>query len=138
LCESLPGNRVTDIDAAFGLAAFRDDRSAEVGQQVSQPVIEQVLRSHLTRQDSAEPLFGWKVTGAALDEGPQADGALVHLEDPAGARSAIPAGADAVRPDEHIARRAGDARDIDLSLVVGRPDGESSGAPRTSHDSTCT
>jgi 2-polyprenyl-6-methoxyphenol hydroxylase-like FAD-dependent oxidoreductase len=88
-CESLLGNRVTDIEDAFGLTAFRDDRFAEAGQQVSQPVIEQVLRNHLTRQDGAELRFGWKVTGAALDEGPQADGALVYLEDPAGARSAI-------------------------------------------------
>ena len=40
-CESLAGRRITDFDGAFGLTAGRDDRFAESGQQVPQPVVEE-------------------------------------------------------------------------------------------------
>jgi FAD binding domain len=46
-CESLSGRRITDFDGAFGLTAARDGRFAESGQQVPQPVVEEVLREHL-------------------------------------------------------------------------------------------
>jgi 2-polyprenyl-6-methoxyphenol hydroxylase-like FAD-dependent oxidoreductase len=46
-CESLAGRRITDFDGAFGLTTERDDRFAEPGQQVPQPVVEEVLRGHL-------------------------------------------------------------------------------------------
>ena len=46
-CESLSGRRITDFDGAFGLTTERDDRFAEPGQQVPQPVVEEVLRAHL-------------------------------------------------------------------------------------------
>src|SRR5712691_11875481 len=42
-CESLAGPRITDFDHAFGLCPGRDERFAEAGQQVPQPVVEQVL-----------------------------------------------------------------------------------------------
>ena len=48
-CEYLSGRRVTDFDGAFGLTTERDDRFAEAGQQVPQPVVEEVLRAHVGR-----------------------------------------------------------------------------------------
>src|SRR5580692_3817235 len=50
-CESLSGRRITDFDNAFGLATAPDDRFAESGQQVPQPVVEEVLRAHLRGHD---------------------------------------------------------------------------------------
>jgi 2-polyprenyl-6-methoxyphenol hydroxylase-like FAD-dependent oxidoreductase len=50
-CSSLSGARITDFDGAFGLTTGRDDRFAEAGQQVPQPVVEEVLRVHLRGQD---------------------------------------------------------------------------------------
>src|ERR1700733_11568385 len=49
-CESLAGARITDFDGAFGLIPDADDRFAEAGQQVPQPVVEEVLREHLRGQ----------------------------------------------------------------------------------------
>ncbi|MFI6816041.1 FAD-dependent monooxygenase [Nonomuraea sp. NPDC050328] len=62
-CHSLAGPRVTDFDGAFGLTVGRDDRFAEAGQQVPQPVIEQVLRDHVDKQPSVELRLGHRVTG---------------------------------------------------------------------------
>jgi 2-polyprenyl-6-methoxyphenol hydroxylase-like FAD-dependent oxidoreductase len=50
-CSSLSGARITDFDGAFGLATAPDDRFAESGQQVPQPVVEEVLRAHLRGHD---------------------------------------------------------------------------------------
>src|ERR1700677_2153412 len=50
-CSSLSGARITDFDGAFGLATAPADRSAESGQQVPQPVVEEVLRAHLRGHD---------------------------------------------------------------------------------------
>src|ERR1022692_2694790 len=49
-CESLSGPRIPDFDGAFGLVTGRDERFAEAGQQVPQPVVEEVLRAHLKRR----------------------------------------------------------------------------------------
>jgi 2-polyprenyl-6-methoxyphenol hydroxylase-like FAD-dependent oxidoreductase len=59
-CTSLAGERITDFDGAFGLATSRDDRFAEAGQQVPQPVVEEVLRQHLHGRHLR---FGCSVTG---------------------------------------------------------------------------
>jgi 2-polyprenyl-6-methoxyphenol hydroxylase-like FAD-dependent oxidoreductase len=50
-CSSLSGARITDFDGAFGLTIAPDDRFAESGQQVPQPVVEEVLRAHLRGHD---------------------------------------------------------------------------------------
>jgi 2-polyprenyl-6-methoxyphenol hydroxylase-like FAD-dependent oxidoreductase len=50
-CSSLGGTRITDFDGAFGLTTAQDDRFAEAGQQVPQPVVEEVLRAHLRGHD---------------------------------------------------------------------------------------
>jgi 2-polyprenyl-6-methoxyphenol hydroxylase-like FAD-dependent oxidoreductase len=57
-CESLSGRRITDFDNAFGLTTARDDRFAEAGQQVPQPVVEDVLRAHIGRLPGVELRLG--------------------------------------------------------------------------------
>ena len=54
-CESLSGRRITDFEGAFGLVTGRDDRFAEAGQQVPQPVVEEVLRAHVRAQPGVRP-----------------------------------------------------------------------------------
>ena len=54
-CESLSGRRITDFDNAFGLTTRRDSRFAEPGQQVPQPVVEEVLRQHLSTRPPSGP-----------------------------------------------------------------------------------
>jgi 2-polyprenyl-6-methoxyphenol hydroxylase-like FAD-dependent oxidoreductase len=68
-CESLAGRRITDFDGAFGLTAGRDDRFAESGQQVPQPVVEEVLRAYLRRRPGVELRFGHAATALAQDSG---------------------------------------------------------------------
>jgi 2-polyprenyl-6-methoxyphenol hydroxylase-like FAD-dependent oxidoreductase len=84
-CESLSGRRITDFDGAFGLTAARDDRFAESGQQVPQPVVEEVLREHLRRQPGVDLRLGHAATALAQDAG----GVTVTVEDGAGARYRI-------------------------------------------------
>jgi 2-polyprenyl-6-methoxyphenol hydroxylase-like FAD-dependent oxidoreductase len=67
-CESLSGRRVTDFDGAFGLTTQRDDRFAEAGQQVPQPVVEEVLRAHLADQPGVDLRFGHAATGLTQDD----------------------------------------------------------------------
>lgn len=62
-CESLSGARVTDFEGAFGLTTQRDERFAEAGQQVPQPVVEEVLRGHVSGQPGVELRLGHTVTG---------------------------------------------------------------------------
>ena len=62
-CESLSGRRITDFDGAFGLTTERDDRFAEAGQQVPQPVVEEVLRAHVGRPPGVDLRLGHTVTG---------------------------------------------------------------------------
>ncbi|HTT53685.1 MAG TPA: FAD-dependent monooxygenase [Streptosporangiaceae bacterium] len=71
-CESLSGARITDFEGAFGLTTERDERFAEAGQQVPQPVVEEVLRGHVSGQPGVELRLGHAVT--ALD---QRDGTVV-------------------------------------------------------------
>lgn len=66
-CESLTGARITDFDGVFGLTTGRDERFAEPGQQVPQPVVEEVLRAHLAGQPRVELRLGHAVTELAED-----------------------------------------------------------------------
>jgi 2-polyprenyl-6-methoxyphenol hydroxylase-like FAD-dependent oxidoreductase len=80
-CESLAGARITDFDGAFGLTADRDDRFAEAGQQVPQPVVEEVLREHLRGRPGTELRLGHAATSLTQDSG----GVTVAVRDAAGA-----------------------------------------------------
>ncbi|HEY3980596.1 MAG TPA: FAD-dependent monooxygenase [Streptosporangiaceae bacterium] len=79
-CESLSGRRITDFDGAFGLVTGRDDRFAEAGQQVPQPVVEEVLRAHLQCRPEADLRLGQSVTALACDAG----GVTVTVRAPGG------------------------------------------------------
>ena len=68
-CESLTGRRITDFDHAFGLSTERDDRVAEVGQQVPQPVVEEVLRRHINGRPGVDLRLGHTVTAVRQDAG---------------------------------------------------------------------
>jgi 2-polyprenyl-6-methoxyphenol hydroxylase-like FAD-dependent oxidoreductase len=67
-CQSLSGKRVTTFDGAFGLTTERDDRFAEAGQQVPQPVVEEVLRAHAARSAHVDLRLGQTVTGLTQDD----------------------------------------------------------------------
>ncbi len=86
-CESLAGRRITDFDGAFGLTTRRSDLSAEPGQQVPQPVVEEVLRAHLAAVPGVELRFGHIATGLAQDD----DGVQVTVRDDCGAEYLIQA-----------------------------------------------
>jgi 2-polyprenyl-6-methoxyphenol hydroxylase-like FAD-dependent oxidoreductase len=74
-CTSLTGTRITDFDGAFGLTTARCDDFAEPGQQVPQPVVEDVLREHLRSRPGVELRLGQSVTGLAEDD----DGVTVSV-----------------------------------------------------------
>src|SRR6202020_3156936 len=57
-CESLSGPRITDFEGAFGLTTERDERFAEAGQQVPQPVVEELLRAHVRGQPGVDLRLG--------------------------------------------------------------------------------
>ncbi len=80
-CRSLSGARITDFDGAFGLTTERDERFAESGQQVPQPVVEEVLRDHVIGQPGVDLRLGHTVAG--LDQ--RGDRVLVTVRDRAGA-----------------------------------------------------
>lgn len=67
-CESLTGRRITDFDGAFGLTTARQAEFAEPGQQVPQPVVEDVLRDHLRTRPGVDLRFGQSVTALAEDD----------------------------------------------------------------------
>jgi len=83
--ESLSGRRITDFDGAFGLTTRRDDRFAEPGQQVPQPVVEEVLRAHLTGRPGVDLRFGH--TGTVLRQG--ANGVILTVRGTDGAEYEI-------------------------------------------------
>jgi 2-polyprenyl-6-methoxyphenol hydroxylase-like FAD-dependent oxidoreductase len=84
-CESLTGKLITQFDGAFGLTTKRDNRFAEPGQQVPQPVVEDVLRAHLSATPGVQMRVGHTVTGLAQDEG----GATVAVRDGDGSAYAV-------------------------------------------------
>lgn len=80
-CESLAGRRITDFDNAFGLTTARDDRFAEAGQQVPQPVMEDVLRAHVGRLPGVELRLGHAAGTLTQDH----DGVTTRVRDQGGA-----------------------------------------------------
>jgi len=87
-CRSLSGPRITEFDGAFGLTTERDSRFAEPGQQVPQPVVEQVLRAHLAGRPGVDLRFGHAVTALAQED----DGVTVTVRAPDGAEYLLRAG----------------------------------------------
>jgi 2-polyprenyl-6-methoxyphenol hydroxylase-like FAD-dependent oxidoreductase len=68
-CTSLLGREITRIDDCFGLELASSDLVAECGQQVPQPVVEQVLRDAITSMSETRLCRGFEVTGVEqIDE----------------------------------------------------------------------
>ena len=112
-CQSLSGKCVTTFDGAFGLTTERDDRFAEAGQQVPQPVVEEVLRAHAARSPHVHLRLGQTVTGLSQGD----DHVMVTVRDQAGANYQVRAeyvlGADGA---------AGVTRDAIGAEYIGRSD----------------
>ncbi|HUC56894.1 MAG TPA: FAD-dependent monooxygenase [Streptosporangiaceae bacterium] len=79
-CESLTGRRITDFDHAFALYTEPDERFAEPGQQVPQPVVEDVLREHVSALPAARLRLGDRVESLEQD----ADGVTTKVGRPDG------------------------------------------------------
>ena len=79
-CESLAGRRITDFDHAFGLTSERDERFAEPGQQVPQPVVEEVLRDHVRSRPAVDLRLGHVVLALTQDD----EGVVVTVRDARG------------------------------------------------------
>jgi 2-polyprenyl-6-methoxyphenol hydroxylase-like FAD-dependent oxidoreductase len=62
-CDSLSGHEITHFDGAFGLSTDRTDISPESGQQVPQPVVEEVLRAHVAASSVVDLRLGWSALG---------------------------------------------------------------------------
>ncbi len=63
--SSLLGREVTRFHDCFGMSTTRRDEFAESGQQVPQPVVEQVLREAVAGLPNATVATGWSLTGLA-------------------------------------------------------------------------
>ena len=75
-CTTAAGTEITRFTGALGLDLTGDDLVAEAGQQVGQPVVEQVLRDALADADGVTVLLGRRATGVVQDD----DGVTVRLE----------------------------------------------------------
>lgn len=80
-CTALTGREITRITGCFGLDLTGSELVAEAGQQVAQPVVEEVLREKLTSSDLAGLALG--VQGVAAGQGD--DRAWVDVVDRTGA-----------------------------------------------------
>lgn len=91
------GAEIAGFTGTLGLDLAGDDLVAEPGQQISQPLVEQVLRDALTDAPGVQLMFGRQVVGVEQDEG----GVTVRIEDADGAtsslHSAYAVGADGAR-----------------------------------------
>jgi 2-polyprenyl-6-methoxyphenol hydroxylase-like FAD-dependent oxidoreductase len=109
-CQTLTGPRITDFDNAFGLITEPDERFAEPGQQVPQPVVEDVLRRHVRRQPGVDVRLGHAAVGLEQDN----TGVTITVRDGSGHCYALRAryllgcdGASGVVRDQIGARYAG-------------------------------
>jgi 2-polyprenyl-6-methoxyphenol hydroxylase-like FAD-dependent oxidoreductase len=62
-CGTLAEGAITEFQDVFGLSAAEHGLAAEAGQQVPQPVVEEVLRAHLARTGLAELRLGERLLG---------------------------------------------------------------------------
>jgi 2-polyprenyl-6-methoxyphenol hydroxylase-like FAD-dependent oxidoreductase len=86
-CTALTGREITRITGCFGLDLTGSELVAEAGQQVAQPIVEDVLREKLTTSDLAGLALG--VQGVAAGQGD--DGAWVDVVDRTGATRRVAA-----------------------------------------------
>lgn len=87
VCESLSGPRILDFDESFGLSTERLSYAAEFGQQIPQPVLEEVMRTHVSGLDPVELRLGHQV----LDLESQGEGWLATVQDSHGEQYSLSA-----------------------------------------------
>jgi 2-polyprenyl-6-methoxyphenol hydroxylase-like FAD-dependent oxidoreductase len=80
-CTRLAGHEITRFRNAFAMYAEPREEIAESGQQVPQPVVEQVLRDAVAEQPTVDLLLGYRVLSAHDGE----DGVLARIATPEGA-----------------------------------------------------
>jgi len=78
-CTGLFGHEITRFREAFGLVTAWRDEFAEPGQQVPQPVVEQVLREAVAALPSVSLLIGWEAV--SVQDGPESARAVVRAPD---------------------------------------------------------
>ncbi len=124
-CSSLLGHEVRRFANAFQLVDGRPDWAPEAGQQVPQPVIEEVLRRAVTKSVHAELRVGSRVVGLAEDT----DGVDVTLVDADGRTTTVRAelvlgadgGAGVVRPHLGATYEGGSGGKPNLSILFRAP-----------------
>ncbi|MTD59620.1 FAD-binding protein, partial [Amycolatopsis sp. RM579] len=87
-CSTMAGEVITEFTGVFGLKAAEHGLTAEAGQQVGQPVVEEVLRAHLGAGSLADLRFGDRLAGFV--EG--ADAVTCEVERADGSTYSISAG----------------------------------------------
>ena len=96
-CTTVLGREITRFDRCFGLHLIHDDLVAEGGQQVAQPLVEQVMRDTASSLPTVELRTGWTASSLVQDD----DGVTVTLEDAVGSacvvRAAYAIGCDGYR-----------------------------------------
>ena len=120
-CTTAAGAEITRFTGTLGLDLAGSDLAAEAGQQIGQPVVEQILREALADARGVRLLFGRRAVGAVQDS----DGITLTVEDAEGAVSTLRAqyavGADGARGIVRVAVGAvyqgGDAGRPNLSIV---------------------
>ncbi|HEV2637410.1 MAG TPA: FAD-dependent monooxygenase [Actinocrinis sp.] len=75
-CTTVTGREVTRLTGTLGLTLAGHDLSAEPGQQVAQPIVEEAMREALDRSPHSTAMFGWRAV--AIDE--RDDRVLVTIE----------------------------------------------------------
>jgi 2-polyprenyl-6-methoxyphenol hydroxylase-like FAD-dependent oxidoreductase len=81
-CDSLSGRQLATFHGVFGLSVERVEAFAECGQQVPQPVVEEVLRSHVAASPSVDLRLGWTAVDMEREDGRW----VVTATDPEGVR----------------------------------------------------
>jgi 2-polyprenyl-6-methoxyphenol hydroxylase-like FAD-dependent oxidoreductase len=117
-CTSLSGVQITDFDDVFAIRADRSDLFAECGQQLAQPLLEEILREQLEANPLTTLILG--ATAQAVDEG--AESVVVTYRDADGAEQRIEAafvvGADGAGGVTRQSAGIGMERGVDLPLNV--------------------
>ena len=120
-CTTAAGAEITRFTGTLGLDLAGDDLAAEAGQQVGQPVVEQVLRDSLADAADVHLLLGRRAVAVTQDDG----GVLVQVEGADRTTSTIRAryavGADGarsvVRAAAGLVYEGGNAGKPNLSIV---------------------
>lgn len=120
-CTTAAGAEITRFTGVLGLDLAGGDLEAEAGQQVAQPVVEQVLRDALASADGVSVLLGRRASAVTQDE----EGVTVLMQDERGLTSVVRArytvGADGarsiVRAAAGVVYEGGDAGRPNLSVV---------------------